>query len=247
MSRKPKSQQNDVDADPSLPPIASMKFWDRFKQPPPMLAFAFPETEEDEPQSLDRLIRLPRVPNDDSLAYSLRISLDDSKPPIWRRVIVRSLNLQELHRVVQVTMGWEDMHLHGFDVRKIRVPLVGDGAAIDEYAISIAQLFAAKIKTFAYTYDFGDSWKHTIAIEKTLPAESFARYPKCISGQGACPIEDIGGIDRWSRLLKLAKDTDDETFPEPDLSDALSRFGLDFDPPPFNVEETNDRLRKEFR
>ena len=245
MARKPKSPQ--IDGESSLPSVASMKFWDRFKQPPPMLAFAFPESAEDEPQSLDRLMRLPSVPDDDSLAYSLRISLDDSKPPIWRRIIVKSLSLQVLHRVVQVAMGWDDMHLHGFDVRKIRVPLVDDGAAIDERSISIAQLFAAKIKKITYTYDFGDLWKHTIAIEKTLPAESLARYPKCISGQGACPFEDIGGIDRWSRLLKLMDDTVEDVYPEPDLDQAISRYGCDFVPPPFNVEETNDRLRKEFK
>ena len=224
-----------------------MKFWDRFKQPPPMLAFAFPESAEDEPQSLDRLMRLPNVPDDNSLAYSLRISLDDAKPPIWRRVVVRSLNLQVLHRVIQISMGWDDMHLHGFDIRRIRVPLADDGAAIDERSISIAQLFAAKIKTFTYTYDLGDSWNHTISIEKTLPAESFASYPRCLDGKGECPLEDIGGIDRWSRLLKLMDETDEEIFPGPDLNEALSRFGLDFVPPPFNVEETNDRLRKEFK
>jgi Plasmid pRiA4b ORF-3-like protein len=245
VARKPKPVQNDGES--SLPPIASMKFWDRFKQPPPMLAFAISDSEDNEPQSLDRLMRLPQVPHDESLVYSLRIVLDGSKPPIWRRVIVKSLNLQELHRVVQVAMGWEDMHLHGFDIRKIRVPLVGDGAPINERAISIAQLFAAKIKTFAYTYDFGDSWKHTIAIEKTLPAETYVCYPRCLDGKGACPLEDIGGIDRWSRLLKLVEVTEEEIFPEPDLNEAISRFGLDFVPHPFDVDETNDRLRKEFK
>jgi len=245
MAFKPKSIRTDGEG--SLPAVASMKFWDRFKQPPPMLAFAFPESAEDEPQSLDRLMRLPNVPDDDSLVYSLRISLDDAKPPIWRRVIVKSLRLQDLHRVVQIAMGWEDMHLHGFDVRKIRVPLVGDGAAIDEHSISIAQLFAAKIKKFTYTYDFGDSWKHTIAIEKTLPAETSSSYPICVDGKGACPLEDIGGIDRWSRLLKLIGDMDEEIYPAPDLDEALSRYGCDFIPPPFDVEETNNRLRKAFR
>ena len=245
MARKPKSRQ--IDGESDLPSIASMKFWDRFKRPPPMLAFAFPESAEDEPQSLDRLMRLPSVSKDDSLAYSLRISLDDSKPPIWRRVIVKSLNLQDLHRIIQVTMGWGDMHLHGFDVRRIRVPLADDGAAIDEHSISIAQLFAAKIKTFTYTYDFGDSWKHTILIEKTLPAETYVSYPRCLDGKGACPLEDIGGIDRWSRLLKLMDDADEEIFPELDLNEALSRFGREFAPPPFNVDEANDRLRKEFK
>ncbi|MEI8017009.1 MAG: plasmid pRiA4b ORF-3 family protein [Schlesneria sp.] len=245
MARKPKSPQ--IDGESSLPSIASMKFWDRFKQPPPMLAFAFPESADDEPQSLDRLMRLPNVPCDDSLAYCLRISLDDSKPSIWRRILVKSLNLQVLHQVVQVAMGWEDMHLHGFDIRKIRVPLAGDGASIDERSISIAQLFAAKIKTFTYTYDFGDSWKHTISIEKTLAAESFASYPRCLDGKGGCPIEDIGGIDRWTRLLKLVEDAEEKIFSEPDLDEALSRYGCDFVPPLFDIDEINVRLEREIR
>ena len=243
MARKPKSQQ--IDGESSVPSVASMKFWDRFKQPPPMLAFVFPESEDEEPQSLDRLMRLPNVPRNDSLVYSLRISLDDSKPSIWRRILVKSLNLQVLHQVVQVAMGWEDMHLHGFDIRKIRVPLAGEGAPIDERSISIAQLFASKIKKFTYTYDFGDAWKHTIAIEKTLPAESFASYPRCIKGKGACPLEDIGGIDRWTRLLKLVEDAGDEISPEPDLDEALSRYGCDFVLPPFDIDETNVRLGRE--
>ena len=48
----------------------------------------------------------------------LRITLNGSKPPIWRRVAVRSdIRLGELHEVIQIAMGWTDSHLHQFVLR----------------------------------------------------------------------------------------------------------------------------------
>ncbi|MCC5831104.1 MAG: plasmid pRiA4b ORF-3 family protein [Phycisphaeraceae bacterium] len=47
--------------------------------------------------------------------YRLRISLRDSKPPIWRRVAVpANITLGQLHEVIQIAMGWTDSHLHRF-------------------------------------------------------------------------------------------------------------------------------------
>ena len=48
----------------------------------------------------------------------LRISLNGSKPPIWRRVAVFSdIALAELHEIIQIAMGWTNSHLHRFDQR----------------------------------------------------------------------------------------------------------------------------------
>src|ERR1700738_5075148 len=47
--------------------------------------------------------------------YELKITLRGSKPAIWRRVQVPgSINLNRLHDVFQVVMGWTDSHLHQF-------------------------------------------------------------------------------------------------------------------------------------
>lgn len=50
--------------------------------------------------------------------YQLRITLRDSKPPIWRQVAVPSgLTLGQLHEVIQIAMGWDECHLHQFVLR----------------------------------------------------------------------------------------------------------------------------------
>lgn len=50
-----------------------------------------------------------------SKIYQVRISLKDLRPPIWRRVLVRSdITLGRLHELIQIVMGWTDSHLHQF-------------------------------------------------------------------------------------------------------------------------------------
>ena len=53
--------------------------------------------------------------------HEFKITLHDSKPPIWRRVAVPSdIRLSKLHLVIQVVMGWSNYHLHQFVVRNPR-------------------------------------------------------------------------------------------------------------------------------
>src|SRR5437667_5066411 len=47
--------------------------------------------------------------------YQLKITLKGSKPPIWRRIhVADDTTLDDLHWIVQETMGWYNCHLHQF-------------------------------------------------------------------------------------------------------------------------------------
>lgn len=49
--------------------------------------------------------------------FQLKILLEGSKPPIWRRVLIpANLRLPDLHGVVQLAMRWRDAHLYHFMV-----------------------------------------------------------------------------------------------------------------------------------
>ena len=49
--------------------------------------------------------------------YQIKVTLDDSKPPIWRRVLApENVTLYQLHRILQIVMGWTDSHLHMFTI-----------------------------------------------------------------------------------------------------------------------------------
>nr|WP_306917130.1 plasmid pRiA4b ORF-3 family protein [Arthrobacter sp. V4I6] len=102
----------------------------------------------------------------------LKIMLKNSKPPIWRRVLVPAgMPLTQLHQVIQALFGWLDYHLHqfqtgGFD-GPTYAPVDPEGEddfygepSLDESTVTVGELLPAAGSVMTYTYDFGDDWVH---------------------------------------------------------------------------------------
>lgn len=141
--------------------------------------------------------------------YQLRIALTEITPPVWRRVLVPGgYTLDRVHRVIQYAMGWQDLHLHSFDIggQQYGEPdPVGELAVLDELETRLDAV-AGKGDGFRYTYDFGDWWEHEITVEDVFAAEPDERYPTCVGGARACPPEDIGGPYGYGELLEALAD-----------------------------------------
>ncbi|MGH3276783.1 MAG: IS1096 element passenger TnpR family protein, partial [Streptosporangiaceae bacterium] len=55
--------------------------------------------------------RGPRRP--DVVTYRVRADLQETRPPLWRRLEVASdLSLDQVHDVMKAAFGWTDSHLH---------------------------------------------------------------------------------------------------------------------------------------
>ncbi len=53
--------------------------------------------------------------------YQLKATVLETKPPVWRRVVVsEDTNLVRLHQVLQAAFGWWDCHLHEFEIDGVR-------------------------------------------------------------------------------------------------------------------------------
>jgi len=181
--------------------------------------------------------------------YQLKITLRVVRPPIWRRVLVTDMtNLNQLHWIIQIAMGWTNSHLHQFiiDEEYYSEPMleVDDwGPEVkNEKRVRLSALSLEPKRKFTYEYDFGDSWQHEILVEKVLAPEAGARYPQCIGGKRACPPEDCGGVWGYERFLEVIKDEDD-----PEHEETLEWAGGSFDPEAFSAEEANEALQEEFR
>ena len=116
----------------------------------------------------------------------LKITLEDSEPPIWRRIEVKATTtLKTLHPIIQAAMGWEHDHLFHYKI---------GGYSADGGRVSLADLAEAGYERFCYLYDMGDSWEHELRIEKLWPADPGALYPRYIDGAGRCPPEGGGSV-----------------------------------------------------
>jgi len=51
------------------------------------------------------------------MIYQFKISLTETRPPVWRRVQVpHTFTFADFHNVIQDAMGWYDCHLHSFEM-----------------------------------------------------------------------------------------------------------------------------------
>jgi hypothetical protein len=178
--------------------------------------------------------------------YQLKITLDYIRPTVWRRVLVKDCSLADLHDLIQISFGWDDYHLHIFEIGHKRYGDLeqwegdmGDDEVQDERKVKLSRIVSRGVKKFHYEYDMGDSWGHTIQVEKTLPAEVGVRYPRCVDGARACPPEDCGGPWSYADFLDALQDPQ-----HPRHEDQREWMGGDFDPEAFDLEALNAELAR---
>lgn len=175
--------------------------------------------------------------------FQLKVTLLDTKPPIWRRVLVDGgSTLDHLHEVIQAAFGWWTYHLHEFEAGRTRygVPDPDEdwGEPPRDERRTRLDAIAGKGSSFRYIYDFGDGWDHKITVEKVLPADSATTVPVCIDGRRACPPEDCGGTWGYRELLEiLANPT------HPEHHERTEWLDRPFDPEAFDPSEFEDNLR----
>lgn len=191
--------------------------------------------------------------------YEFRVTLQDVTPPVWRLIQVpEDYTLWDLHVAIQDAMGWNDSHLHAF---KITDPRTGDceeygipeGAdpwgepCTADWKVTTKKVFKRAGAAADYEYDFGDSWEHTVVLERILPREARVKYPRCVDGKNACPPDDCGGSPGYERLREILANPKHEEFEE-----MQEWIGHPFDPRRFDprkvrFDDPRKRLRHAFR
>jgi len=174
--------------------------------------------------------------------YQIKVTLKGLRPPIWRRILVRSdTTLGRLHSILRRSMGWTGAHLHQFAAGRTRLggPKPDHGQAVyEERWVKLNQIVTRGGLRFRYEYDFGDGWLHDLLVEKVLPPEPDQQYPVCLKGRRACPPEDVGGIRGYAGFLEAIRNPD-----HPEHKHYLEWTGGEFDPEYFDLDRVNQVLR----
>lgn len=185
--------------------------------------------------------------------YQFKITLLGINPPIWRRIQVpESYTFYDLHVAVQDAMGWQDYHLHRFEIREKKaegkaVIMESPFTELDFDGEEVLMTTEVPLKLFfkkpmdraLYVYDYGDNWQHEILLEKIEPKASKQKYPVCLAGERACPPEDCGGIHGYYQCVEAFRNKDD--------SEGLLSWLGDWDPEKFDPSQVKfESPRKRF-
>lgn len=171
----------------------------------------------------------------------LKITLDEIRPPIWRRLLVDEYdNFYELHHALQIAFGWQNYHLFQFMIGRemIGIPDPEFPKMRDAREVLLKDRLTEKM-TLNYEYDFGDSWNHKITVEKIIPAEKGVQLPSCSGGARKAPPEDCGGPYSYGDMLEALKDKN-----HPEYDEFVEWLGGKdkYDPEFFDLEQVNGEL-----
>lgn len=177
--------------------------------------------------------------------YQLKISLEGTKLPIWRRLLVNNdIKLDVFRLALQITIGWTNSHLHQFIFQDQKFyGIKNDEFGIegfemqDETTTRLSHLPKAEKDNLVYEYDFGDGWMHKVILGKVLAFDSSKRPPYCVTGKRARPPEYCGSIWGYANLLEILKDPEHEEYAE-----MMKWLGGELDPAYLCRRETNQLL-----
>ena len=168
--------------------------------------------------------------------YQLKISLINSRPEIWRRILVNSdILLVDFHRIIQTTMGWTNSHLHLFtDNNSTYSPREFEVEGTkNSRVVKLSKILKKEGEKILYEYDFGDGWEHSIVLEKIIS------IPTCIDGERNCPPEDCGGLGGYEELQKIISTPEHSEYDE-----MMEWLGEKYNPDQISIEKINKDLKK---
>jgi hypothetical protein len=184
--------------------------------------------------------------------YTIQVHLLHLKPKVWREIVLDSeLPLEDVHKIIQTTMGWSNSHLHQFcKGRTFYSPPDEEeqGDPFGEYKVVnytheptlLSDLLKKKGDRLEYQYDFGDDWMHEIRLIDINDTDENVAHPVCIGGERACPIEDSGGPPGYMEMLKTLQNPEHEMYAF--YAESVPEH---FDPGHFDRRHVNELLKSD--
>ena len=154
----------------------------------------------------------------DQTIIQAKVALQDIEPPIWRRLLLPpSLNLAELHHVLQAAFGWRDEHLHEFIIGGLvyGAPELADEAATEDDPRTFEatdvhlrdfDLYHVPQPEFLYHYDFGDGFGCASSPSNSGSPKTLASNTRPASTAPAIAARGVGGTSGYVRFLEAWSD-----------------------------------------
>lgn len=135
-------------------------------------------------------------------------------------------------------MGWQDRHLHEFEIAGERDGIpdrdndFGESAR-SEQRVRLATALGSAC-SFRYIYDFGDNWDRCLKHERRLPSNPVFDIALCVAGATAASPEDVEGAPDYAAFVEAITQPD-----HPDHKQMLGWFGTPVNPVAFDISATD--------
>ena len=114
---------------------------------------------------------------------------------------------------------------------------LGLGDFIEAHKVTLADLKFKERNSFKYLYHFDDDWQAKCQVETITEPENGQQYPWCLEGEGNNPVEDYGGPDVYSEIVRILKNPRHAEY-----QDSVDILGEDYDARYFDRDGLNEIL-----
>jgi hypothetical protein len=130
--------------------------------------------------------------------FVFRVSLGKA----WRRIALGAdATLHDLVGWILESVDFDDDHLYAFTYRdrfgaaaEVNHPFMDEGPRGDE--VRLGDLPLNPGQSMGLLYDFGDSWRFDVKLERVEPPGSGVKAPGILESHGKAPEQYPGG-DEW--------------------------------------------------
>ncbi|MGG3450569.1 plasmid pRiA4b ORF-3 family protein [Domibacillus aminovorans] len=149
-------------------------------------------------------------------AYQLLITLKHINPAVWRRILIPAeTNFKRLHDTIQFAMGWQDYHLHQFEIdyadKPFTLRIVEDDEMYEEHLFRQKAFLSNPPPENDKFYEFE---KRVMMIE--MRKARTTKLPKYLEKYSEVLYTyDYG--DNWEHSVKLEKIVEDYSYGHPVL------------------------------
>ena len=127
---------------------------------------------------------MPPTTRPGQVVFQLRVGRRDVQPEVCRLLVPGGIRLAKLHLILQAEMGWTNSHLCDFRIGSARYGTLFDDHPADEIDERSVTVISARRgqSNFAYTYDYGDGWRHDVAVESVTTRPFGLKFAVCLDG-----------------------------------------------------------------
>lgn len=155
-------------------------------------------------------------------AYQLKMVIKNSKPPIWRRMIIPSgITFSQLSLILNAAMGRKESQVFEFEFYHAQLRIaeavdkmgsIGYGPFdYQESRNSFIREYLEKNDWFTYRYGEDDNGQHRVTVEKIITDYAFD-YPQVIKQVGICPNADYAQTEENYDIQLVNKEFQDKYF-----------------------------------
>ena len=134
----------------------------------------------------------------------MKLMVRGVRPPVWRRFRMDdSLSVADLHRAIQVLLGWHDDKRYRFRIQGRYFGAArggGPGFLEDSAAVRLSRFSFRPSERFLYEYDFIAGWQIEVRVKSRLDGEQSAPVdvPVCIGGREPAAHLGRGGPSNYA-------------------------------------------------